>query len=92
MYVGLLTHTSPFILPQLQPCRGAEAADLPLYFLTTVLTVGKRACPGICVHKHKQKTQIYKNANVATVGFSVLQVSMDINGINGLTGTRSIRH
>lgn len=41
-------YTSPPILPQLQPHRRADAADLPLNLLTAVLTVSSRARPGIC--------------------------------------------
>lgn len=60
--VWLLTYTGPFIMPQLQPCRRAEAANLPLHLLTAILTVSKRACPGICVQEQEKK-------KVAYVGF-----------------------
>lgn len=69
--VWLLTYTSPLILPKLQPCRWAEAANLPLNFLTTVLTVSKRACPGIWMreYKHKNKHLPSKCTNLATLIF-----------------------
>lgn len=51
LWLLYLTYTSPLIFSQLQPCRWAEAADLPLNFLTAVLTVSERACPGICTNK-----------------------------------------
>lgn len=41
-------YTCPLVLSQLQARRWTETVDLPLYFLTAILTVSQRACPGIC--------------------------------------------
>lgn len=57
MQVWFLTYASPLVLPELQPWRWAEAANLPLNLLTTILTVGKRACPGVCRQEHQHKKQ-----------------------------------
>lgn len=51
-----VTYTCPPILSQLQPCRRAEAANLLLNFLTTVLTVSRRAGPGIFMSAYKKHT------------------------------------